>query len=125
MTYTNEQINAALKKALEDRGEDYVYPDDEKHNGGCMYATENGTPSCIVGYVLNELDPEKFAEVARWERDEDTADTAVGDAYLAVGLDLHRDQVDALEAAQVKQDQGLPWGRAAVEYMRHLGESEL
>lgn len=125
MTYTNVQINAALKKALEDRGEGYVYPESEKVSGVCMYATADGAPSCIVGYVLNELDPEKFAEVAKWERKKVTGDTTVDDAWRELGLDLYRDQVEALEAAQIAQDNGKPWGQAAVAYMWSLGELEL
>lgn len=125
MTYTNAQINAALKKALADRGEDYVYPESEKHKGGCMYATEDGAPSCIVGYVLHVLDPEKFAEVATWERKKGTGDTAVDDAWRDLDLDFQLDQVEALRMAQVKQDRGDTWGTAAVFYMQSLGEPEL
>lgn len=125
MTYTNVEINAALKKALEAKGEDYVYPEEEKHKGGCMYATADGAPSCIVGHVLHELDPEGFAKVAKWERKKGTGDTAVDDAVNALGLNFHPDQVEALRMAQVNQDKGAPWGAAAWYYMQSLGEWDL
>lgn len=125
MSYTNQEINEALKKALAEKGEDYVYPLSEKHDRGCMYATDEGAPSCIVGHVLHTLDPELFAGVAKWERMKSTLDTAMGDVVRRFHPDLHPDQVKALSYAQVAQDRGQSWGYAATEYMRALGESEL
>lgn len=121
MTYTNEQINAALNKALDEKGEDYVYP---QADGNCVYSLE-GEPSCIVGHVLHTLDPEMFKRVAEFERDYDQngGDTSFGVVVTGLGLPFETEQRRALQNVQSSQDSGHTWEHAvAVEWMAALGE---
>lgn len=118
MTYTNEQINAALNKALDLKGQDYVY---KQNDGSCDYAVA-GEPSCLVGHVLHTLDPEMFKRVAEWERDPSSGDLTFDCVWSDLELPFDREQVKALRLAQVAQDQGKNWGVAAVEYAQELGE---
>lgn len=120
--YTNAEISAALKKALEVKGDDYVYEKDS--NGGCHYAV-NGEPSCIVGHVLHALDPEMFEAVADFEGDYDKSrgDNTFRNVAQSLNLPFHGDQVIALARVQRDQDAGETWGLAvAVEWIAALGE---
>lgn len=122
MTYTNAEINAALKKALDAKGEDYVYT--ERSNGACVYSL-GGEPSCIVGHVLHALDPEMFKRVAEFEADpnENDDDTSFSSLATRLGLPFETEQRRALQNVQVQQDCGKTWGSAvATEWMAALGE---
>lgn len=121
MTYTNAEINAALSKALEANGDDYVYPQAE---GACVYSLE-GEPSCIVGHVLHTLDPEMFKKVEEFERDYDQngGDTSFGAMVAKLGLPFETEQRRALQNVQVQQDMGHTWGYSvATEWVAALGE---
>lgn len=122
MTYTNEQINAALSKALEAKGDDYVY--ENWQDGNCVYSVAQ-EPSCIVGHVLHALDPEMFKRVAEFEADasENRGDTSFGAVALRLNLPFEREQRRALQNVQVEQDTGHTWGSAvATEWIAALGE---
>lgn len=120
MTYLNKDISAALKKALEVKGQDYVYD----NNGQCVYAI-GGEPSCIVGHVLKEIDPEAFERVVEFERDNDQnrGDTSLFGVADALKLPFEKDQLKALAKVQQEQDNGMPWGVVvADEWIARLGE---
>lgn len=52
---TGKQAIKALKKAVELKGEDYVYPESKRGlEGECLYQAE-GEPLCIVGVALDSL----------------------------------------------------------------------
>lgn len=120
--YTNAEVNAALKAALDEKGHDYVYPVDA--NGNCVYQ-KDGAPSCLVGYVVHALDPKEFERVAAFEADQgmNKGDTSFGNVALKLGLRFHPDQRWALELVQSAQDHGDTWGDAvAIEWASALGE---
>lgn len=120
--YENREINEAIKKALAEKGGDYVYErviHEKTGSGGCVYAVGDA-PSCIVGHVLNALDPEMFKRVAEWEQEAE--DTGFRQAAVALELPFGRDQIHALSQAQVAQDDGYKWSAAALEYAYYLGE---
>lgn len=53
---TYPQALAAMRAAVADRGEDYVYPESEKDShGACQYLTTDGKGLCIVGETLLRL----------------------------------------------------------------------
>ena len=108
--FTLDDVLNATRKIVEERGGDYVY-DSESH--GCVYAV-GGTPSCLVGHVINALDPEAFASLAEMEADRimsmPVAELRDGD-WLAE--DFWSDDAEvAMQAAQDAQDSGLTWGQA-------------
>lgn len=119
VTHSDEEVMAALRKAVELKGEDYTYPDNEMADGTCRYATAESTPSCIVGHVVHILDPEAFAQLARVEGEHgtDAASSLAwrpidgGEGYLAPGFWSDR-AAGFLQAAQNMQDGGFTWGDA-------------
>lgn len=63
VTITFETAVAALERAVKLKGEDYTYtaPLDGVGLPHCVYFDRDGSPSCIVGYVLVELGMTPFA----------------------------------------------------------------
>lgn len=119
VTHSDEEVMAALRKAVELKGSDYVYPKSEKVEGVCQYATSEGTPSCIVGHVVHILDPKAFEQLSHVEgvQGTDSASSLAwrpfddGMAYLPEGFWSGR-AGDFLQDAQTLQDGGGTWGDA-------------
>lgn len=139
---------SAVQKALDDavalKGEDYVYPSSD-----CAYSTNPAlgeqAPSCIVGYVLNALEPEVFKEVARREWKPDPSLGVYVDEYgyavdstTVEGLrdrwgirafdDAEDGVVELLYEAQSNQDSGNTWGYSvalAREYIERTDGAEV
>lgn len=109
---TRKNFLAGMRKAVEDRGEGYIYPEDEMFNDGCQYKREDGSPSCIIGYVLNYIDPKLVPERGDpIKASEVLAALGVEDDYL----------IDAATTAQSLQDNQLPWGAALARFEKSLG----
>lgn len=118
--YTNAEVNAALRAALDEKGEDYVYDS----SNGCRYEKEGG-PSCLVGYVIHKLDPDAFQRVVEFENDHlmNKGDNSFSNVASSLRLPFDYDQRRALEMVQSAQDRGASWGRAvAEEWIAALGE---
>lgn len=112
----------ALNKAVETKGEDYVYPAEEKNKATdeCRYNTydEQGNitgPSCIVGFVCHETgitSPE-------------TLRAGEGNVAWAVLPWPEQNLITrALTRAQAAQDKGHTWGEArdeAVNFLHVMG----
>lgn len=118
-TITFQQMLDGLKKAVAERGEDFVYPEewkkpDETGMPMCQYRNDDGTPSCIAGVVLTDLLPELpliEGNTVKMILDEAVEDGIVEfDSSLAVHL---------LWDAQVAQDEGATWGDALADATRH------
>jgi hypothetical protein len=117
-----DAVTEALNKAIETKGEDYVYP---KYEVGCTYTDrEDGAvaPSCIVGWVIDAIDHEALERVAKYEESEGES-FSVPELVDHAGLEFDNDRLaDALQAAQSVQDQGAPWAYAKLAYTRVLNE---
>lgn len=133
--FTWDNVIAAMRKAVETKGEDYVYP-----MGGCTYSNPDGSPSCIVGHVLADVTPKTYDAIHKEENS-----TGVGQFFFLVagGSYTHRDSEGnetpvcgeihaptptetellraALDAAQQVQDGGEPWGEAYDRFLAVLG----
>lgn len=131
-TITGTDALALLKRAVEERGEDYVYPAElkgprpgdlrEVSETTCRYFTD-GAPSCIAGQALAYLGFTQ-ADLAPHEN------RGASYVFEALGLNMTRAAVYGFEAAQGAQDSGQPWGEALkdatenVEWVtRHYNES--
>lgn len=110
-TFTDAEVAKALRETVEGR-EDYVYDSGRINDGGCYYSMPNGSPSCLVGFVVAKLNPDAFEKVVEWEDGGDFGDVAdmtnVTDGEFNISTEVRR----ALQAAQEKQDSGAPWGEA-------------
>lgn len=118
---TTEEVTAALEKAIATKGEDYVY---EPVGVTCRYTTEEKAPSCIVGWVVAEVNPPLFDALFDFEKtgnviaahdlDHPAKEPEFVDDELALEVD-HR-TLDALQAAQEIQDEGFAWAYAKRAY---------
>lgn len=130
---TKNAVAATLKELVEEKGADYVYP---QWDQDCEYSQADG-PSCIVGYVIARLDPEKFEEIAAFEEDhgsfgvgsfntyEKTYDEDTDEyvpAYDYPTLEVEDGVISLLRVAQVQQDAGRPWGVAVAEALAVLND---
>lgn len=107
---TAEEMLAALEWAAEQKGADYVYPEElkEPDTGGvltCRYrSSATGEPCCIVGMAVDHLRPGfTFREYQP--------------AHLVLDCAADDDARHIAADAQNVQDEGLPW-REAVNYAR-------
>lgn len=125
-----------LARAVKEKGADYVYPN---VGNGCTYVRD-GLPSCIVGHVVNYIDPEIIPVIGEWESngveyklDEgdnriypevthlaegnfgDSSADELNEALIRdpdVSFQFSRQAVRVLRVAQLNQDNGCQWGDA-------------
>ena len=122
MTYIlkTDAVSEALDKAVNLKGGDYVYEKLPLDGSGasCRYSTNDGAPSCLVGFVIAEVAPELFAEIVEYEA---AYSTSVGVLELVDEFDIEFESADleyALSYAQEKQDESYTWGEAQAAYYR-------
>lgn len=117
--FTTEQAMEALRKAVELKGANYMYPDSEKNTrtseGTCMYS-HKGQPSCIVGHVINILDPKVFAGLETQEMlyGPQGAEDLTLQGYLPADF-WSKDTGRVMAIAQGMQDTRHSWGDALAE----------
>ncbi|AXC36209.1 hypothetical protein SEA_MUSETTA_105 [Microbacterium phage Musetta] len=123
-TFTDEQVTEAIEKVVAERSPDYVYKSGRDDNG-CFYASKDGeSPSCVVGFVVNALNPEAFRKIVEVEINAGES-FEVQDAltYTDGELNISTEARRALQKAQDEQDNGKPWGEALASYKAVLGDS--
>jgi hypothetical protein len=115
---TYDQAVDLLKRAVAEKGADYVYSKmglNDAANVGprCVY-TIDSDPSCIVGHVLvwSGVDPHAIPEgtVCRYLLDK-------------VGVSVNNKTLDLLREAQAYQDGGRPWGESVDHAIRLTSRS--
>lgn len=123
---TRENFRAALQKAVEDRGEGWVYPDNAEwrapnHIGetyACLYVKADGLPACLIGYAVHAIDPEGFAH-KMGGREKPLIVRA--DQFLHLFGVKDEGLMGAAMDAQDAQDQGYSWGEAVAKFDRTMG----
>lgn len=123
--FTREAVNVALDHAVEKRGEDFVYdakglfPEDGDYVA-CRYADGDGNPSCIVGEVIYEIDPELFKEIAEdFNFEGFRVIVATSQRINLLGSAAQLPSLfHELDDAQRKQDSGATWGQVREEVGR-------
>ena len=121
-----EETLAALKEAVAERGEDYVYQGDPLSlNEACSYSTVAGAPSCIVGEVLARLTPDIFKSIHEyeWYGEEDGKFDLHEQCFGAmvkgsagnIDMPFGADAINLLFRAQTAQDYGASWGDAVFQ----------
>lgn len=118
---TRENFTAAMRAAVAERGEDFVYPAQgselaeqgwRSEGGTCVYVLPDGSPACLIGLALYKIDPGLLTHV---EFQYDDAISVMSRAGVRDELLRH-----AAAMAQEEQDGGAPWGDALSGYERAL-----
>lgn len=126
-----ERAMALVNQAIEERGEDYVNPkylpgtsnstgwvdseswvqaEESTNEGACKYVI-NGTPSCIVGYVLHHAGiPVETME--EFDQLSSLAGAVMSRLEYRGLLKLEGSAYALLSQLQAFQDDGKPWGLA-------------
>jgi hypothetical protein len=101
-----------LRKAVEVRGADWVYPDEWRTPyETCQYFLADGSPACIVGQVISQLSDEA-----------PVSNTSLKIVASLAGIEVDADAEALLQRAQNWQDHGATWGEsianaiAAIDY---------
>lgn len=108
---TPERTLQLLQKAVEERGEDFVYPDEWKggtednvYPSTCRYVLRGDSkPACIAGYVFHAYGM-PLQELSQHE--------GKSAWKLAEEVDVDSASSAMINAAQVAQDDGKSWGSA-------------
>ena len=118
-----EETIAMARKAVEERGEDWVYPKEGQEwrfegpgddwNGACRYAladdSDEPKPACIVGHVLHQVGVlEDFADSQR--------------SSAALDIPFTREAAHFLNLAQIDQDSGYSWGESVRHAIAAVGK---
>lgn len=121
-------VAETLTALVEEKGADYVY-ERPADGSNCAYTTPEGAPSCIVGHVIERLNPVAFKKIAKNEWEGDTGEDGAEYVYpqdvnaksieLSYHVNLGFDDKtwNLLEMAQHYQDAGKPWGQAVESAM--------
>jgi hypothetical protein len=107
--YTFEDVKRTLHEVVAERP-DYVYEPPEGHRQ-CVYADDEGNPSCLWGHVIQRLDPEAFTWIQG-------SVTSVGALAWAEQFDYRERR--AMRSAQISQDSGGTWGDAEEAFNMNL-----
>ena len=118
---TRENFTAAMRAAVAERGEDWVYPAEgselaeqgwRPEEGTCVYVLPDGSPACLIGLALYKIDPGLLTHV---EFQSDNASRVMNRAGVQDRMLLL-----AADMAQGAQDEDVPWGDALSGYERAL-----
>lgn len=102
-TITRESFSEAMKKAVAERGEDYVYGRSEEGLWGCWYTLDGVTGDCLIGKALEILGVDM--ELLRDNQQ------AVGPVLSSLGVTDGK-LMGAARLAQMEQDLGETWGES-------------
>lgn len=129
---TDEAFSAAIKAALEERGADYVYPEDKKHvfveeqPAQCLYfdIEDPEKPLCFIGLALSKLgvtsrDLEEMNPRVKLGPDE--SGLSMGALGVMEKLGFSSKVSWAARAAQTEQDRGETWGQAFAVFCEEMG----
>lgn len=131
---TYEEVVAAIDEIVAEYGEEYEYqyPEYVDEDGvicespECVYADQQGNPSCIVGVYLSREEPEIYADVIAREWGSSYGPQSM--AISGVFQGLEGVQVDCMDGKakrylallQRNQDAGLPWGKATIDAQEEI-----
>jgi len=129
VTITAENFRAALQRAVDAKGADYIYQKVESIEGsgnwGCAYIDpQTGEASCLIGCALVDLGVSKeWLKLVDADTDAAGLPTSMADGVLKA-LGAYADIANAARAAQVEQDSGDTWGRALGTFDAEMARSK-
>lgn len=110
-------FTAAMRAAVAERGEDYVFPNEWKDGASqCRYVQPDGDgPACLIGVALHRLGVPLDALL---DQEGCSASHVVGAVASGVTYAAAR----AANKAQEAQDIGATWGAALARYLTASGQ---
>lgn len=112
MQFTEEQFTQAMRDAVAERGEDFVYSV-RSPTWRCNYTEADGSIGCLIGLALSKIDPSLVPK----HRSQIPA--------IGVLSSLTTEKVaEAANKAQYEQDTGKTWGEALSMYLKWVGRDE-
>jgi len=113
---TLEEMRGAIKRAVEERGEGFVYEHkpwpDSPNNIGCHYNHPvTGEPDCLIGLAYSYLRPNHRLP-------------SQGSAPYVLQCEATASACGYAQIAQIKQDDGETWGEALAAAEAWLAERE-
>jgi hypothetical protein len=102
------------KVEIEKEGEGFVY---EAPDLACVNYRMDGTPSCLVGRMLDAEGLITFQSLSKAE----LVGATVTSLSVALKLNLPEDTLKFLQILQRNQDEGTPWGAAFRGALEALG----
>lgn len=117
---TYDKALEALNAAVAERGADFVYPDEERHEGvTCQYRKPDGTGSCIVGMALILLGV-PAEEIPAWGTPGQSSFDLLWELRERGIITFDRAASDLFSEVQDRQDCGTPWGQAVTEAVEQV-----
>lgn len=131
---TYEQAVEILDKAVKERGEDWVFPHFDKcdvcqsddwedyepcswhYSGGCRYFSYDGSPACLVGYVIRETVDTTHLNLQDIEAHHALDALQILEDWGVLEVDDRT--AEMLYKAQGLQDNGIAWGEAVSDAIR-------
>lgn len=125
-----------LDKALKERGEDWVFPQYDEcktcqsnnwedyepcqwhRDACCRYFAPDGSPACLVGYVISETVDRSHLDMVEIEAQH--ALDAFSVLYNWGALAVEERTAEMLYRAQELQDKGISWGEAVAAATRQV-----
>jgi len=154
LTIEPDDVVGLIHEAVAARGEEWAYPDtsqcryvyyrndyqwavDEAEYTGAKpdaakmieyFGDDNGAPACLVGYVLNLINPGLLYLAVEGNHNEDSVAGWMGyesgkDFVAQVGETEYVfpvDVIDLLQTAQAVQDSGQTWGSAETRVVQRI-----
>lgn len=110
---SNRAIIDGLKALVDEQGEEFVYVKSDDEGGPACRYVRNGEPDCMIGQFLARAG----VPLERLAQADDSAGGGPADDLLrelkAEGVVSITDKgINALQAAQSRQDRDYPWGVA-------------
>ena len=140
LTIEPDDVVTLIHEAVQARGEDWVYPDtsqcryvyfredyapegyDVTKDGQKMleyFGDDDGQPACLVGYVLNALNPKFIDVIVNDGKNEDSVEGWMQESETPFSVQIGETEyvfppavTYLLQAAQSAQDSGQTWGSA-------------
>lgn len=104
-----EDAKSGVRAVIDRVGEDFVYTPIDYI---CQYINKDGSPSCLVGHYLIDLEvPVSVLEENNYLEFETLVERGILDLWVT----FTESAVSALNNAQYNQDFGLTWGTAFIE----------
>lgn len=113
LTDDDQRFIQAMRDVVDERGPDFVYPDEwQRDEAGCRYVYD-GRPACVIGAALARMGVP--LDVLSFREGMDARHV-----IRHIGLAFSDRVVAAADEAQAFQDAGAPWGQVLGVFLTYV-----